>query len=101
MIETMNERHEHFVSEMMEVSLLHEIDPSLPFPKLKACLYNYCESSLPLESNITDDTHLTDLEEVFDHPSTSFPFVGPSFSYTPLDTSVSALTLLASPLFLA
>jgi len=26
MIETMNERHEHFVSEMREFSVLHEID---------------------------------------------------------------------------
>jgi len=36
MIETMNERHEHFVSEMSEFGLLHEIDPSLPFTRLEA-----------------------------------------------------------------
>ena len=28
MIETMNEQHEHFVSEMREFGLLHETDPS-------------------------------------------------------------------------
>jgi len=31
MIETINERYEHFVSEMSECGLLHETDPSLPF----------------------------------------------------------------------
>ena len=31
-------------------------------------------------------------------PLTSFPFISPSFSSTPTDTSVSDLTLLASPL---
>ena len=33
-IETMNERHKHFVSEMREFGLLHKTDPSLPIHKL-------------------------------------------------------------------
>ena len=65
MIATMNERHEHFVSEMREFGLLYETDPSLPIPRLESSLYNDYESSLPLESNIVDDAPLTDLEEVF------------------------------------
>ena len=60
-----------------------------------------CESSLFLESNILVDALLTDLEEMFDPPSTSLAFVAPSFSSTPMDTSVSDLTLLTSPLPLA
>jgi len=44
---------------------------------------------------------LTDLEEVFDPPLTSLPLVAPFFSNTHMDTSVSDLTLLASPLPLA
>ena len=35
---------------------------------------------------------------MFDPSSTSLPFVAPSFSSIPKDTSVSDLTLLASPL---
>jgi len=52
MIETMNERHEHFVSEMRKFGLLQETDPSLPIPRLESSLYDDYESSLPLESNI-------------------------------------------------
>ena len=39
MIETMNERHEHFVTEMRKFSLLQKIDPNLPFLRLEASLY--------------------------------------------------------------
>ena len=59
------------------------------------------ESSLLLESNIVDDAPLTDLEEVFDPLLTPLPLVALSFSSTPIATSVSDLTLLASPLPLA
>jgi len=54
--------------------------------------------SLPIESNVVDDADLTDLEEVFDPPSTSLPFVVPSLSSTPMDTTASDLILLFSPL---
>jgi len=101
MIETMNEQHEHVISEMMAFGLLNETDPSIPSPRFDASLYNDCESFLPLESNIIDDTTLTDLEEAFDLSLTSLPFVAPFFSSTPMDTSVSDLILLASPLYLA
>jgi len=36
MVETMNEQHECFVSEMREFGLLHETDPSLPIPRLES-----------------------------------------------------------------
>jgi len=101
MIETMNEQHTHFDTEMRECGLLHETDPSLSFPRLEASLYDDCESFLPLESDVVDDATLTDLEEVFDPPLTSFSFVTPSFSCTPMDTSVSDLTFVVSPLLLA
>ena len=100
-IETRNERHEHFVSEMREFVSLHEIDPSLPIPKLECSLYDDYESSLPLESSVVDDASLTDLEEVFDPPLTYSPLVAPSFSRTPASTSISDLTLFAPPLPLA
>ena len=67
----MNERHEHFISEMREFSLLHEIDPTLASPKCEASHYNGCESSLSLEFDFADDTRSTNLEEVFDPPLTS------------------------------
>ena len=86
---------------MRKCGLLHEADPSLPFPGLESSLYDDCECSLPLESNVVDDTHLIDLEKVFDPSLISLPFIAPSFSNTPMDTSVSDLTLLASPLLLA
>jgi len=98
MIETINDRHEHFVSEIREFSLLHEIDPSLPIPRLKSSLYDDCESSLPLASNIVDDAPLINLKEVFDPHLTSLSFVAPSFSSTLTDTGINDLTLLASPL---
>ena len=83
MIETMNERHEHFVSEMREFCSLHETDP-----RLESSLYDDYESSLPLDSNVVDDTHLTDLEKMFDPPLTSLPFVAPFFSNTPKPLSL-------------
>ena len=100
MIETMNERREHFVSEMREFSLLPETNPSLPIPRLKSSLYDDCESFLPLESNVFDDAPSTNLEEVFNPPLTSLPYVAPFFSSTPVATSVSNLTSLASLLCL-
>ena len=48
MIETMNERHNHFLSEIREFGLLHETDRRLLFPRLKGSLYDDCESFLPL-----------------------------------------------------
>jgi len=80
---------------------LHETDPSLPIPKLESNLYDDYESSLFIEFNIVDDAPLTDLEELFDPPLTSLPPVAPSFSSTPVATSVSDSTLLAYPLPLA
>ena len=98
MIGTMNEQHERFVSRMRECGLLHEIDFSLPFPRLKAHLCDDCESFLPLESDVNDDVALTDLGKGFDPPLTPLTFVAPSFFSTPMDTSVSDSILLASPL---
>ena len=95
-IKTINERLEHFVSKLREFDLLSETDSSLPFPRLVANVYDNCESFLPLESIVVDDPTLTDLEKVFKPPSTSLSFVVLSFSSTPMDTSGSALTLLAS-----
>ena len=101
MIGIMNEQHERFISRMRECSLLHETNPSLPYPRLGACLYDDCESSFPLGSNVIDDAPLTDPVEVFDLPLTPLTFVAPSFFSTPMGTGVSALTLHASPLSLA
>jgi len=98
---TMNERHEHFVSEMREFGLLHETDPSLPIPRFECSLCDDCGSFLPLKSNVVDDASLTDLEEVFDPPLSSLPLVALSFSNTLVATSVSNSTFLASPLPLA
>jgi len=47
MIETMNEEHTHFVSEMREFDLLSETDPSLTSPGLKVSLYDDCQSFPP------------------------------------------------------
>jgi len=44
-IETINEQHERFVSEMREFHLLHETDPSPPIPRLESTLYDDYESS--------------------------------------------------------
>jgi len=58
LIETMKERHEHFVSEMREFGLLHETDPSLPIPRVESSLYDDYMSFLPIESNVIDDAPL-------------------------------------------
>ena len=71
-----------------------------PFLRLKACLYDDCDSSLPLEFNVFHAPS-TDLKEVFDPPLISLSFIAQSFASTPMDTSVSDLNLLASPLSLA
>ena len=89
-IETMNDQHRGFVIEMMEFSLLHETDPNLPSSRLEANLYDNCESFLLLESNLVDDAPLASLA--------SLPIVAPSFSSTPIDTTISDLILLASAL---
>jgi len=73
---------------MKEFGLLYKTDPSLPFLRFKASLYDNCESFLPLESNIVDNAPLTDLEEEFDPPLTSLSFVAPFFSSIPMDTRV-------------
>jgi len=83
MLETMNERHGHFVSEMREFGLLHEPNCSLPIPRLQCSLCDGYESSLLLECNVVDDAPFTDLEEVFDPPWTSLTLVAPSISSTP------------------
>jgi len=59
----MNKQHEHFLSETRECGLLHDTDSSLPLPRLEASLYDDCESSIPLKSNVVDDAPLTGLEE--------------------------------------
>jgi len=96
-IEKMNKQHTHFLSEMRECGLLYETDPSLPFPRLDASLYDDCESSLPLESNFVADAPLIDLEEVFHSPLTSLSFAAPFFSSTAINTSVSDLSYLPLP----
>ena len=96
-----NEWREHFVTKMREFSLFHEIDLSLPFPSLESSLYDDCESPFLLAYNIINDTPLTNMEEVFDPPLMTLSFVAPSFSSTPIATSVSDLTWLAFPLPLA
>jgi len=83
---------------MREFSLLHEIDPSLPIPRLESNLHDDYPSFLPLESNVVDDGPLPDLEEVFALPLTFLPLVAPSFSSTSVATSVCDLTFLTSPL---
>ena len=98
-MEIMKEQQDHFVSEMREFSLLHEIDPSPPIPWLESILHDDYASSLPLESNIIDDAPLTDLEEVFDPPLIYSPLVAPSSSTIPIVTSTSDSTLLDSPFF--
>ena len=76
-------------------------DPSLPSPVLKVSYYDDCESFVPLKSDFVDDAHFTDLDKVFDPPLTSSPFITPSFSSTPMNTTNSDLTLVASTLALA
>jgi len=81
---------------MREFGLLIEIYPSLPLLRPKATLDDDYESSLSIESNFVDNAPLTNLKEVFNSPLTSLPFVAQPFSSTPLATTASDLTLLAS-----
>jgi len=101
LMETMKEQQDHFVSEMREFSLLHEIDPSLPIPRLESNLHDDYAFSLLLDSNVVDDVPLPDLEEVFAPPLTFLPLVAPSFSSTLVATSICGSTFLTSPLPLA
>ena len=48
LIETMNEQHRYFISEMRECDLLHETNPSLPSLRPKAGIYDDWDSSLHL-----------------------------------------------------
>jgi len=98
MIGTINEEHKHFISEMRECALLHGTDPSLAFPRLEAGLFDDYESSYPQESNLVNETPFTDLEEALDPPLTSSSLIVPSSRSTPIGTTISALTLPASPL---
>ena len=84
----------HFVSEMRECGLLHKTNPSLPFPRLEASLYDDYESFVSLESSVVDDAPLTDLKEVFDPPLTYSPLVAPSSSRCPIVTSTHDSALL-------
>ena len=88
-------------SKMREFGLLHETNHSLPIPRLESSLFDEYEFSLPLKSNVVDDAPLTNQDEVFDHPLTSFPLVAPPFSSTLVATSISDSTLLAPLLPLA
>jgi len=101
MIGKMHEQHTRFVSEMKQCGLLHEIDPNLASPRLEVSLYEDCESFLPLELSFVDDIPYTDLEEAPDPPLISSSLVAPSSTSTSIGTTVSALTLHASPLSLA
>ena len=60
---------------MREFRLLDDTDSSLRIPRLESSLYDNCESSLPLESNVVDDAPSTNLKEVFNPPFTSLPLI--------------------------
>ena len=97
MIEMMNKRHKHFLSEMRDFGLKHETDLSLPIPRLKSGLHDDYQSFLPLESNVVDEAPLTGLEEVFNPPLTSLSHVAPSFSSSPIATNVITQPYLPLP----
>jgi len=80
---------------------LHKTDPSRASPTVDVSLYDDYESSLPLDTDSTVDTPLTDLEKVIDPSLSSLSYVASSLSSTPRDTAIGDLTLLASPLPLA
>jgi len=99
-IETMNEQHKCFVGDDCEPDC--ETDPNQSSLRPEASLYDDCEPSLPLTFNFVDDLEeMFDLEEVFDPSLTSLMFVASSSSSTLIDTNVSDLILLVSPLHLA
>jgi len=101
MLGIMNEQLKHFVSQMRKCGLLPGTDSSLSLSRLETSLYDDCESSLLRESNLVDDTPSTDLEEAFDPPLTSSSLIAPPSTSTPIVTTISALTFLASPILLA
>ena len=101
MIGTMHEQYIYFVSDMRECGLLHGTNPNLTSPKLAVNLYEDCEFSLPLELSFVDDIPYINLEEAPALILTSSSLVAPSFTSTLIGTTVSALTLHASPLPLA
>jgi len=68
---------------MSMCDLLHKTNPSLPFPRLESDLYDDCESSVPLESNVLDYAALTGPEEVFDTPLTIYHLLLHPFLTTP------------------
>ena len=86
---------------MRECNLLHKTDPSPSSPRLEVSLYDDCKSSFPLEPDFVVDLPLTNLEEVINPLLTSLPFVAPSLSSTPRDTTKGVLCLLSFPLPLA
>jgi len=79
---------------------LHEIDPSLPCPRLEASLFDDWVSSFPLKSYVVDDAALTSLWEAFD-PLDLLVICYSIFHSKPMDNSVSYSILVASPLSLA
>ena len=83
---------------MRECGLLHETNPSPSSPRLEVSLYDDYKSSLPSKSDFMVALSLTTLEEVIDPHLTSLPFVAPSLSSTPRDTTVVILHLLSSPI---
>jgi len=97
MIEIMNERHMHFVSQMRECGLLHETDHSQSSPTLEISLYDDYEYFLPIEPDFIVDTPSIGLEEVIDAPLISLPFVAPSLFSTPGDTTTGDLTCFSLP----
>jgi len=62
MVETMNEQHIHFASEMAEYGLLYETDTSLSSSTFEVSLYYDYESSLPLKADSNVNAPLTDPE---------------------------------------
>jgi len=84
---------------MREFGLLHETDPSPQSLGLSLSLFDDCESSLPLGSNVVDGPPFTNLEEVFDPPLPSFPLIAPSFSSTLIALALVTRPYLSLPSF--
>ena len=96
LIGTMDERLNFFVDTMRERDIMLETDPSPSSLRLEVNLYDDYESSLPLEPAFITPTPLTGLEKVIDPP-----YVAPSLSSTPSDTTGGVVGLLSSPIPLA
>ena len=88
----MNEKHECFIGEMREFSLLDETDPGPSSARLEVSLYDDHESSFPLEPNFMINSPLTGLTEVIDPPLTSLPIVALSLPSTTRDTTEGVLS---------